>query len=249
MLYVCVATQDNVSTIGLLLWKLRKVFQDFPREYHILVADDASTDGTAETLETYQRALPLTLLRQRQRIGITRCLDALLRDALARSDRLRRDCVATLPADFSYSPGVLPDLLRRFESGADVIIGESDLRGQPLGMRLVRRWAPWLMRPGVVLPGVRDLLSGVALIRLVTLKNCLRDGEQPLLESDGLAARAELVARASASARQISAVTIAPHTNGSTPRLQDPPLAVALSLFRAGRTLRIPRPETAIQRP
>ena len=248
MLYVCVTTQDNASTIGLLLWKLRKVFLDFPREYHILVADDASTDGTAETLETYQRALPLTLIRQRQRIGITQCLDVLLRDALGRSDRLRRDCVATLPADFSYSPSVLPELVRRFESGADVIIGESDLRGQPLGMRIVRRWAPWLMRPGVVLPGVRDLLSGVALIRLVTLKNCLPDGERRLLESEGLAARAELVARASASARQISSVPITPHTNGSGPRPQVPPLAVALSLFRAGRALRIPRPETAIHR-
>jgi hypothetical protein len=248
VLYVCIATQDNVSTIGLLLWKLRKVFHEFPREYHILVADDASTDGTAETLETYQRALPLTLTRQRQRIGTSRCLDLLLRDALARSDRLRRDCVVTLPADFSHSPGVLPDLVRRFESGADVIIGESDLSGQPFAMRLVRRWAPWLLRPGVVLPGVRDLLSGVTLIRLVTLKNCLREGERPMLDTEGLAARAELVARASASARQISAVTIAPHTNGAAPRLPDPPLTVALSLFRAGRTLRIPRPETAIQR-
>ncbi|MBE0591044.1 MAG: glycosyltransferase [Gemmatimonadales bacterium] len=248
MLYVCITTQDNVSTIGLLLWKLRKVFHDFPREYHILVADDASTDGTAETLETYQRALPLTLIRQRERIGATRCLEVLLHDAVTRSDRLRRDCVVTLPADFSHSPAVLPDLVRRFESGADVIIGESDLHGQPLGIRLVRRWAPWLLRPGVVLPGVRDVLSGVALIRLVTLKNCLREGEQALLEAEGLAARAELVARASATARQISVVTIAPHTNGSAPEMPIPPLTVALSLFRAGRTLRIPRPETAIQR-
>jgi len=248
VLYVCIATQDNVSTIGLLLWKLRKVFLDFPREYHILVADDASTDGTAETLETYQRALPLTLIRQRQRIGVTRCLDILLRDALTRSDRLRRDCAVTLPADFSHSPGVLPDLVRRFESGADVIIGESDLRGQPLGVRVVRRWAPWLLRPGVILPGVRDLLSGVALIRLVTLKNCVRDGGRPLLDTEGPAAHAELLARAAASARQISAVTIAPHTNGSATRPADPPLALALALFRAGRALRIPRPETAIQR-
>jgi len=248
VLYVCIATRNNAPTIGLLLWKLRKVFQEFPREYHILVADDASTDGTAETLETYQRALPLTLFRHHEHVGLTRCLDGLFRDAVGRSDRLRRDCVATLPADFSHSPAVLPDLLRRFESGADVIIGESELHGQPLGMRLVRRWAPWLLRPGIFVPGVRDLLSGVTLIRLVTLKNCLDAGENVMFRTEGLPARAELVARAASAARQIAVVTIPPRPNGTVPHGFEPPLAAALSLLRAGRTLHIPRPETAIQR-
>ena len=50
MLYVCIATRNNGPTVGPLLWKLRKVFQEFPREYHILVADDGSTDGAGETL-------------------------------------------------------------------------------------------------------------------------------------------------------------------------------------------------------
>ena len=247
MLYVCLATRNEGPNVGLLLWKLRGVFQEFPREYHILVVDDASTDGTGETLETYQRALPLTLVRHREPRGLAACLEELFRDALSRSDRPRRDAVATLPADFSYSPAVLPDLIRRFESGADVIVGESELRNHALGMRVVARSAPWLLRPGIVLPGLKDLLSGVALIRLVTLKNCLQ-GPEALLRTDGVPARAELIARVAATARQIAVVPIEPrHADEGTPSSAEP-LSVALSLFRAGRTVSIPRPEAEIQR-
>jgi dolichol-phosphate mannosyltransferase len=247
VLYVCLATRNNAQSIGLLLWKLRKVFQEFPREYHILVADDASTDGTGELLETYQRALPLTLVRHREPCGVASALEGLFRDALARSDRPKRDCVATLPADFSYSPGVLPDLIRRFESGADVIVGESALERHPLGMRVVARSAPWLLRPGIVLPGLRDLLSGVVLIRLVTLKRCLQESEA-LFVTDGIPARAELLARAASSARQIAAVPVEPRERGNGGTLPEGPLSLAFSLLRTGRAVRIPRPEADVQR-
>jgi glycosyltransferase involved in cell wall biosynthesis len=248
VIYVCIATHNDDPTVGLLLWKLRKVFQEFPREYHILVADDASTDGTRETLETYQRALPMTLIRHEQARGRAAVLDALFRDALGRSDRPKRDCVATIPADFTVSPAVLPDLIKRYESGADVVIGEVELEGGWLGAQFVRRAAPWLLKPGIMLPGVRDLLSRVSIIRLVTLKTCYRDRPNGLLDTDGICADAELVARAAANARQLAAVDVPPYQNGEERRAELPTLATAIRLFRAGRRLQIPAPQVEVQR-
>ncbi len=249
MIYVCVAARNQAGTVGLVLWKLRKVFEEFPREYHILVADDASTDGTTETLETYQRALPMELLRQERPRGYAAALDALLRDALARSDRPKRDCVVTLPADFSVSPAVLPELVRRFESGADVVVGEAPAPERPLGMRLVQRSAAWLLRPGLSLPGIRDLTSGVCLIRLITLRNCLKDNADGLLETEGASAYPELVARAAAGARQIATVEAParPEALAAAGSVGEA-VSLALDLFRAGRRLRIPPPTATIQR-
>jgi hypothetical protein len=247
MIYVCVPAHNHGMTIGLLLWKVRQVFTTFPREYQLLVADDASIDTTREVLDLYQRVLPLTVLRQHQAAGYAASLERVLREAVQRTDRPKRDCAITLPPDFAVSPDALPDFVRRIESGADVVVGE--IQGDvsvPLLLKLVRRTASWLLRPGVTVPGVRDLLSGCCAFRLVTLKRCLHQ-HAPLLETEGWCANAELIARAAAEARQIAAVPIAPaHApeSGARPKAA----ALALAMLRAGRRLRIRAPNAVVER-
>ncbi len=246
MLYVCVPSHNHGATIGLLLWKVRQVFTTFPREYQLLVADDGSTDATREVLDLYERALPLTVLRQRSPQGYGASLERLLREAVRRTDRPKRDAAITLPPDFAVSPDALPALVRRLESGADVVVGELSGAGVPWRLRLVRRTAPLLLRPGVSVPGVRDLFSGCYAVRLATLKRSFPNHERAL-QTEGWCANAELVARSAAQARQIAVV---PVEAGQAPR-RAPPLsagALALAMLRAGRRLRIPAPTVAVER-
>ena len=247
MIHICVPSYNNAKTVGLLLWKIRQVFGDFPREYHLLVANDGSDDATEEVLESYAQVLPMSVLDCRTPRGYAAMVEDLLRQALRLSDRPKRDCAIFLGADFSVSPNVIPNLIRRIESGADVVLAEATERRQPLGRRMVQRAEGWLLRPGLHLPGARDLLSGAYAIRLVTLKRCLRDHEGSLLKCDGICARAELVARAASHARQITTFTIDAH-DLRPPAAPEPALSLAMQLFRAGRQLRIPQPAVAVQR-
>src|SRR5438270_2990316 len=48
LLYICIPAYDEAPTVGLLLWRIRKVFQEYPREYEIIVFNDGSTDATQE---------------------------------------------------------------------------------------------------------------------------------------------------------------------------------------------------------
>ena len=208
MIYVCIPSYDEAPTVGLLLWKIRQVFAAFPREYQLLVLDDGSDDSTTEVLEPYARVLPLTVIRHPERRGYAASVEALLRKAVELTDRPKRDAAILMHADFTHNPQTIPDLVRRIESGADLVVAEGRLEGESSRTRaLVRRHAPALLRGIVTVPGVRDLVSGFAAMRLVALRNAIRSQPERLLVTDGWAANAELYWRAGRYSRRIEAVT------------------------------------------
>jgi glycosyltransferase involved in cell wall biosynthesis len=207
MIYVCIPSFNEAPTIGLLLWKVRQVFAAFPREYQLLVLDDGSSDGTGEVLERYTRVLPLTVTRHQERRGYAASVEDLLRQAVDRTDRPKRDSAILMHADFTHGPNFIPDLVRRIESGADVVIAQSRLEGEPSrARRLVRRLAPVLLRGVISVPGVSDVVSGFSIFRLVTLRNAFRNQPAPLLTTEGWAANAELYGRAARFARRVETI-------------------------------------------
>lgn len=207
MIYVCIPSHNEAQTVGLLLWKIRQVFTEFSREYQLIVANDGSTDSTAEVLAPYARVLPLTVVTHQRREGYAATVEELLRLAVERTDRPKRDCAILMHADFAHDASALPDLVRRVESGADLVVAEGALSGEPSrARRLLRRCAPLLLRGRVSVPGVQDLVSGFAAFRLVALRNAFRDAPGRLLHTDGWAANAELLARAAHHSRRIERV-------------------------------------------
>ncbi|HET9012318.1 MAG TPA: hypothetical protein VFN38_10925, partial [Gemmatimonadaceae bacterium] len=51
-------------------------------------------------------------------------------------------------------PESVPELVRRFDGGADVVVGErpADAVVAPQPVRALRRLAPWVVRPFVTVP-------------------------------------------------------------------------------------------------
>jgi hypothetical protein len=207
MIYVCVPVHNEARTVGLVLWKVRQVFTAYPREYHLLVCDDGSTDGTAQALTTYAKVLPMSVVTHRERRGYAKSLEELLRLALQRTDRPKRDCAITLHADFSHPPDVMVEMVRRLESGCDVIVAElaDESTHTPRMLRWVRRWAPRLLP----VPGVRDTLSGYVALRLIVWRQAQRGDGAPLLTTDGWSANAELLARLLPHARRTETLAAA----------------------------------------
>lgn len=251
MIYVCIPSHDEAATVGLLLWKIRKVLGPTSREYQLLVADDGSADATAEVLEPYTKVLPLTVIRHERQEGYARTVEELLRLALERSDRPKRDCAVLMHADFAHGPQFLPELLKRIDSGADVVVAQGrELAGEPSrGERMVRRWAPLLLRRRVVIPGVADVVSGFAALRLITLRNAFRARQGPLLTADGWAANAELLGRTAAVARRVEAIDVVERHDLRQRPSRFTPWQRARGLWRAAGALEIPAPVPPAPRP
>ena len=220
MIYICIPAHNEEQTVGVVLWKIRQVMAEFPRDYQLLVADDASTDKTSEVLTPYARVLPLTVVRTDTRRGYAASLEMLLREAVRRSEYPKRDVIVTLQADFSQEPEELVPMIKMMEAGADIVVGESTLPPDTMWkIRWSRGIAAKLLGRKSVPAGVRDPFTGYRAYRVFTVKKAMdeRAGGR-LLQHDGWAANAELLAASAPHARRIETldVTVRPH------RLQRP---------------------------
>ncbi len=216
MIYICIPTFDEAPTVGVLLWRIRKVFQEYAREYEILVYDDASNDSTRDLLEPYTRALPLTIIGGPARVGYARAVDALLREASRRTKYPRRDAVVLLQADFTDQPEGIPELVKRFEGGADVVVAERTLPADaPKSVAKLHRltgWLPrlWPIRAAVTVPGVKDPFGSFRLLRITVIRDMLRmAGDLPITQADApWQANLEILRDAAALARRVEAVEL-----------------------------------------
>ena len=207
MIYVCVPTHNEASTIGVLLWKTRNVLGEFDRDYRLVVHDDASTDETPEVLQRYRRSLPLTILRSEDRIGYGQSVERLLRWVRDESPYPKRDCAVVIQADFTESPADIVSLVKVLEGGADIVAGvPEEIRDEGRNVRLVRWAARKFLRRLIGNSPVSDPLPGLRAYRVIVLKKALRALEegQPLIRSEGWAANVELLGRLTPHARRIA---------------------------------------------
>lgn len=212
MLYLAIPAHNEVATIGVLLWRLRTVLAEFPREYEVVVYDDASTDDTAMVAEQYERAMPVTVLRGTSHLGYAGAVSTLLRHVAGLTRYPRRDAVLLLQGDFTDPPGLVPEFARRFEGGADLVVGERlVVADAPVAVRRLFKGAHWAMRPFVRVEGVRDMTASMRLVRISALREALRtSGADAFVHGDTLTANADLLLRLVPHARRVESVPLEP---------------------------------------
>ena len=111
---------ENIEAIIEAVLELRK-------EFHILVVDDQSPDGTAEKVRTMQQKYPLQLFLEVRggKQGLGTAYIHGFKWALARPYTY----IFEMDADFSHRPSDLQRLYRRCADGADMVIGSRYKRG------------------------------------------------------------------------------------------------------------------------
>ncbi|SMC81513.1 polyprenol monophosphomannose synthase [Moheibacter sediminis] len=104
---------ENVENI------IRKVFA-LPADFHILIVDDSSPDGTGFIVRELQKEFPKLFLETRiEKDGLGKAYTHGFKWALDRSYQY----IFEMDADLSHNPEDLPKLLQALENGNDVSVG------------------------------------------------------------------------------------------------------------------------------
>lgn len=251
MLFVCIPVHNEAPTAGLVLWRIRKAFADFPREYELIVFNDGSSDATAEVLAPYAEALPLTILGGGQHVGYAKAMDALLRTALDRCRYPRRDAVIIMQGDFTDQPEHIAELVKRFEGGADIVVGEAAVdNAMPKPVRQLQRIGRWMARRFARVPGVNNPLGSFRLFRVTVVRDAVRAaGDKPIVEGDGWGANVDLLLAMAPHARRIESVPLQPRYDLRPRATRVRPWHDALRLYRFGRDAKARRPQLRLAEP
>lgn len=115
---VIIPTYNEIENIG----KIIAAVSDIEGEYHILVIDDGSPDGTADAVRSIQKQCSdrIFLIERSGKLGLGTAYVAGFKWALEHD----YDYIFEMDADFSHNPADLPRLLAAcVEGGADMSVG------------------------------------------------------------------------------------------------------------------------------
>ena len=158
----------------------------------VLVVDDNSPDGTADVAAQLGAELGgIEVLRRPAKQGLGSAYRAGFEYALDHG----YDVVVSMDVDLSHDPGVLPELVRLIEAGADAVIGSRYVPGGatvdwPVHRRVLSRWGN-RYTSFVLRLQVRDCTSGFRAFRASALKEI----DPASTTAEGYAFLTELVRR------------------------------------------------------
>jgi len=160
-----VPTYNERENIEELIKRIDTSLKKEGMEYEVIIVDDNSPDGTADTAESLSSKYPIKVVRRPGKLG----LSSAVLDGLKVAEG---DLIVVMDADLQHPPEVIPKLVRAaLKSGCDIVIASRYVKGGSVGewsalRKVISKGATLVAR--ILLPqsrNVKDPMSGFFLFK------------------------------------------------------------------------------------
>jgi len=190
---IVLPTYNERDNLPHALRRIREVADGHRLPLHTLVVDDDSPDGTGELADRLALEMPdVEVMHRERKEGLGRAYIAGFRHALGQGAEI----LFEMDADLSHDAAYLPDLLRRIDQGADLVLGSRYVPGGGvenwgLARRFISRGGCLYART-ILGVSVNDLTGGFKCFRREVLETIDLDG----IQSSGYGFQIEMTYRA-----------------------------------------------------
>jgi len=189
----CYNEAENLPSV---LAQITEALKETP--YTIYAVEDGSTDATKSVLENLSRQYPIRVLLH----SLNRGVAASFRTGFTAAVReaVDHEVIALLEGDDTSTAIFLPEMIRRVQDGADMVIASryrpgGGYRRFPLRRLLLSRGANMVFRLFFPIPGVTDYTIFYRAYRVPPLRACMTDFGEHFIESTGFLANAEILVK------------------------------------------------------
>lgn len=169
-----IPTYNESENIGKLLDQLEVLLRSIKRhKFQILIVDDKSPDGTGQIVKKYIKKDSNIKLLSGDKAGLG---NAMIRGYLYAMKEMKPDVIVTNEADFAFDFKHLPYMLKKIESGNDVVVGSRHVGiGKTEGWTVVRRLNHWVANKvfATWIAGVNEVYDHNGALRAIRVKGVL----------------------------------------------------------------------------
>ena len=196
MTYVVLPAYNEADGLPLLLERIRRVFADNGKSYHVIVVDDASTDDTAEIAVDFSLRMPVSLVQHIKNQNLPGALRSGLTAAVGLAQE--GDVIVTMDGDDTHPPAFINPLLQKIEEGYDIVTASryqngSRVVGVPKFRVLMTYGAKLLFQTIMPIPGVRDYTCGYRAYRFSVLKDTMDHYGEEFVSEKGFSCMADVL--------------------------------------------------------
>ena len=195
-LWAALPAYNEAAALPALFDNIASQCKDAGIDYEIILVDDGSTDATAEVTRQAAEFGNIRLVQHEQNRGLAAAIRTGFNTVLTLADD--EDVLLTMDSDGTHPTDLIPEMRRRIEAGADVVIASrfrpgAKVIGLSMSRHLLSLAARVCFTTAFPSPGIRDYTCGYRLYRVSKLREAMRKYGDQFVSEQGFSCMVDVL--------------------------------------------------------